>query len=109
MGSHGRVNCSCGRMIFQCRCPGPHTVEIREKACGHCLGRVAANRDRTFEQDQARRCVEDMAELAEFLRLHFPSVWDTARRHRTVDLVFDLLTQLLPPEAVPAEAVKTYY
>lgn len=32
---HHRIVCSCGRLISQCRCPGPHETQIRpHPACG---------------------------------------------------------------------------
>lgn len=36
---HIRRECSCGRVIFQCRCMGPKTVEVVPKGCPECQGR----------------------------------------------------------------------
>lgn len=36
-GGHGRVECSCGTVLWQCRCLGPKLVETRWKACAACV------------------------------------------------------------------------
>ena len=40
-GGHGRVECSCGTVLWQCRCPGLQSVERRWKACRVCTGEDA--------------------------------------------------------------------
>ena len=31
--SHGRVVCLCGRVVMQCRCPGPHQDTVKAGPC----------------------------------------------------------------------------
>lgn len=35
MSEHFIIKCKCGRIIAQCRCPGPHSVEMRD-SCDAC-------------------------------------------------------------------------
>lgn len=36
---HKRIVCSCGAVIAQCRCPGPHETETWANACAACKAR----------------------------------------------------------------------
>lgn len=36
VSGHKRIVCSCGALIAQCRCPGPHETEVRQDACPEC-------------------------------------------------------------------------
>jgi hypothetical protein len=33
---HFREVCSCGAVIRQCRCPGPHEIRVIERGCPKC-------------------------------------------------------------------------
>jgi len=41
MSGHGKIVCSCGALIAQCRCFDHHNVEIRQKGCDRCKGLLA--------------------------------------------------------------------
>ena len=34
--THGILMCSCGRIILQCRCIGPHTPQVIPNGCERC-------------------------------------------------------------------------
>lgn len=44
MAGHEIVKCSCGTIIRQCRCIGPHTVRVVDRGCDACLA-VSARLD----------------------------------------------------------------
>jgi hypothetical protein len=59
MSHHGKIVCSCGELIQQCRCPGldgSHTTETRANGCEKCRLRrppVEALRERIDSQNKA--------------------------------------------------------
>jgi hypothetical protein len=36
VNGHGRIVCSCGALIAQCRCFAHHNVQVIEKGCDRC-------------------------------------------------------------------------
>lgn len=99
MVGHGIVQCSCGRTIVRCRCPGPHTPVVRDKACERC--REEQEVMTRFEMERLKHCGEDLAKIAQHLSQHFPCAVREARRLlgksdiKTSDVVIMLLNELL--------------
>lgn len=109
MARHGIVKCSCGALMFQCYCPGPHTEEVRQQACESCLA-MRPTGD-AWEIDLWRRSFEDYTRLWEWMRKHFPCLLAQQPREK---LGSQILIELLEPLAARADSCEqgpqaTYY
>lgn len=78
---HSLVKCSCGTVIFQCRCPGPHALEIREKGCEGC--RLDQESLESYHRFWEKRAYDNFKVFAVWLKEHFPCAWGESRERES--------------------------
>lgn len=68
--NHFRLVCSCGRIIAQCRCPGPHPERVIPDGCAECDAAASTPEPAIVEPARCEACGRSSADFLTMAEVH---------------------------------------